>query len=191
MSNLNLSKLRKGDVPKMLLWGNHDDLRFDHYNFPVLNEMEMKLWYHSKNKLFRKKIYKVENDDKMVGFITIKKINWVLREAEMGIVFDPDEMSKGYGTQGIALILQEYFHGMKMKRLWLRVAAFNKRAINAYIKAGFKLVKVVDEPFEEQGLRFEISNLHKGFDLKNGVLYTEYFYMDITKERYCRLQEER
>ncbi|MBN2794077.1 MAG: GNAT family N-acetyltransferase [Clostridia bacterium] len=184
---IKLSKLVRSDVPKMMAWGKHYDPRFFHYNFDLSTENGFELWYRSKRKIFLRRIYKVENEEnKMVGFITIKNINWATRVAEMGIVFDPNELSKGYGTEGMKVIFKEFFEVMKMNRLYLRVAAFNQRAYRSYIKAGFRVYKKQNDPFENQQMNQVINQQFDGFHMEGDVLYTDYIYMDVDKERYFK-----
>lgn len=182
---IKLSKLTRADVPKMVLWGKHYDPRYYHYNFDLTTENGFDMWYKSKRKIFFRRIYKVENDaQEMVGFITIKNINWATRVAEMGIVFDPNQLSKGYGTEGMKAIMVEFFDVMKMNRLYLRVASFNHRAYRSYIKAGFKVYKKQNDPFENQQLNQVLNQQFDGFHMEDDILYTDYIYMDVTKERY-------
>ncbi len=47
--------------------------------------------------------------------MTIKNINWLKRRAEMGIVFNPDVVSKGYGTASIKALYEIYFNHLNMK----------------------------------------------------------------------------
>lgn len=187
-NRVTVSKLTVRDVPRMLSWGNHDDIRLDHYNFPILKKTEYVLWYRSKAKFLRKKIYKAENESGLlVGFITIKKIDWFKREAEMGIVFDPNYVNCGYGTEAIGVIFDEFFGHLKMKRLWLRVADFNVRAYKAYKKVGFSAFRIAEEPYEEQGLSNKINYYYPDMKIIDDVLYSGYQYMEITKEMYLGL----
>lgn len=179
-----LSKLTRNDVPKMMFWGKHYDPRFFHYNFDLTTENGFDLWYKSKKKLFYRKIYKIEIEEEMVGFITIKNIKWSTRAAEMGIVFNPDRLSKGYGTRGMKLILEEYFNVLNMNKLYLRVASFNTRAYKSYIKAGFVEEKRIDEAFESQMVKEVIARQYDNFYLIDDTLYTNYIYMSIDKESY-------
>lgn len=182
-----LSKLTLEDVPKMVNWGKHYDARFYHYNFDITTENGFNLWHKSKKKVFYKKIYKIENENyDMVGFITIKNINWVTRTAEMGIVFDPSNLSKGYGYKGILLMLSEYFINLKMNKIFLRVALFNVRAYKSYLKAGFIEYKKTSEPFEYQQINKLLNNKYNDFNLIDDILYTDYIYMHITNEMYLK-----
>ena len=122
----------------------------------------------------------------LVGFITIKNINWATRTAEMGIVFDPNNLSMGYGSKGTSLILAEYFEVLNMNRLYLRVASFNVRAYKSYLKSGFVEYKRTEEPFENQQLNVLLNKQYIDLYLIDDVLYTEYIYMHFTKEMYFK-----
>lgn len=183
-----LSKLTREDVHKMVSWGKHLDSRFYHYNFDLTTEHGFNLWYKSKKKIFYRKIYKVEDEfNNMVGFITIKNINWPTRTAEMGIVFNPKILNQGYGTLGLKLILKEFFEVLNMNRLYLRVAGFNDRAYKSYIKSGFVEFKKTEEPFENQKLNNLINRQYEDFYICEDILYSEYIYMHVTKKMYLEM----
>lgn len=191
MSKMYLSKLNRDDVPKMMSWGKHCDARFYHYNFDLTTETGFDLWYKSKKKIFYRKIYKVENKDhEMVGFITIKNINWATRTAEMGIVFDPSNLNKGYGSKGIKLMLFEFFENLNMNKLYLRVASFNERAYRSYLKTGFVEFKRKEEAFENQLVNELLNKQYSELYLIDDVLFSEYIYMHITKEMCFEYKKE-
>ena len=55
----------------------------------------------------------------------------------LGIVLDPNQINKGYGTEILKVFLDYYFNEMKMLKMELEVSSFNKRAYNVYKKLGF------------------------------------------------------
>lgn len=182
-------KLKRRDIDKMVLWGKHQDPIFLHYNFPEFSNHERDLWYKIKARDFRKRCFAVENmKGCIVGYISLRDIKFFKRESEMGIVFDPDKLNQGYGTDALNNFLNLYFNKYKMKRLKLKVAKFNKRALRCYEKCGFKILKEVYDEFEEQNIGIAtmkgIVKRNKEFGIDNGRLMTKYYYMDITKERY-------
>jgi len=180
-----LSKLSRRDVPRMMFWGKHKDPRFYHYNFDVTTEAGFDFWFKSKRQIFQRRIYKVEDEDRnMVGFITIKNIQWFSRQAEMGIVFDPNILDKGYGTAGIYAMFEEYFDVMKMQTLTLRVATFNQRALHTYLKCGFEIQDKRLEAFEFQQINKILMTTSEDFDDFDGVLHTYYYHMSISRRQY-------
>ncbi|RKD22271.1 hypothetical protein BET04_06240 [Caminicella sporogenes] len=184
-----IRKLERKDVDKMIEWGKHDEPIFYHYNFPYLSEKERDLWFKIKTKKFTKKCFAIENlNGELIGYISLRNIKFFKRESELGIVFNPDVINKGYGTDALNKFLDIYFTKEKMKTLFLKVGKFNKRAIRCYEKCGFEIINEVYEEFEEQGLseeiKKEIVEKYKDFDLKDNKLMTTYYYMKITKEKY-------
>lgn len=87
------------------------------------------------------KIFAIETiaERKYIGGIDLHGINWIDRQAEIGIVIgEKSHWSKGYGTDAMRLIMRLGFEKMGLKRLWLKVLAFNARGIRCYEKCGFK-----------------------------------------------------
>lgn len=180
---LSVKPLDPKDVCQMTNWGKHGDIRLLHYNFNYTSVYDCQRWYRSKNKFLRKYIFGIYTEDILVGYITLKNINWLFRKGEMGIVLDPAKVNKGYGTQAIKKYLRIVFKQYKMKKIMLRVAAFNKRAKRAYEKVGFRIYKESYEIYEEQEFLLKDNNytLFDEMVFKKDEVYTKYYYMVINK----------
>ncbi len=179
--------LKRKDVDSMTKWGKHEDLTFLHYNFPYLNDKERNLWYKIKTQKSKKRCYAIEDLDKnLIGYISLRDIKFLKRESELGIVFDPKCIDKGYGTEALWNFLDIYFNKIKMKRLILRVAKFNKRAIRCYEKCGFiktyEALEEFEEQYEDSEIRKNILNRYKDIIIKDNKLMTKYYYMHITNK---------
>lgn len=77
---------------------------------------------------------------KLIGTIGFDRL-WSLSAgcAEVGIaIWEQDERSKGYGQEALFLLSFYAFEVLRLHRLQLHVLSFNKRAINAYKKVGYK-----------------------------------------------------
>ncbi|WP_236909643.1 GNAT family N-acetyltransferase [Clostridium sp. Cult3] len=175
-------------------WGTHENpLLFD-YNMPPLRDDEIIEWYHYKTMGYNKKYYSVFNEhNRFIGYMGIKQIRWILREATLGIVFDPNFINQGYGTEGILTFLDYYFNHMNMKRMYLEVAKFNKRAIRCYKKSGFSIVDIYIDEFFDQNLDLENPYFLKeksSFVLKDGKVYNYIYKMKIDKKTYLKEGEE-
>ena len=180
---LRVKALDPKDVYQMINWGKHEDIRLLHYNFNYTNIYDCQRWYRSKNKFLRKYIFGIYTEDILVGYITLKNINWLFRKGEMGIVMDPSMINRGYGTKAMKMYLRIVFNQYKMKKIVLRVAAFNKRAKRAYEKVGFKIYKESYEVYEEQEYLLKNNNytLFDEMIFKKGEVYTKYYYMIFNK----------
>ena len=73
-----------------------------------------------------------------IGDIGLIDINWVDRQAEVGVMIgEKPYWNKGYGTQAMSLLLQYAFDMVNLNRVFLRVYEPNLRGIRSYSKAGF------------------------------------------------------
>lgn len=184
-SGINVRKFRKTDAKEMMKWGEHEDTRFLHYNYPYESNIEHLIWYKMKSKFLSRRLFAVVKDDKeIIAYIILKRIDWFKRSGEMGIAMDINHMGKGYGPICVRQFLDIVFTKMKFKKVWLRTADFNVRAQKTYEKVGFKLINRIEEEFEEQSQAFELSFEYDYFKMKGTKLHTLYHYMEITMEDY-------
>lgn len=186
-----ITDLQREQVDAMQWWGKHVNPLFYGYNFPVLNEYEREYWYRNKKYSFTKRCFGVCNlEHQLVGYISLRNIRWVRKISELGIVFDPKHLNKGYGTDSLKVFLKYYFEYMKMKQLNLKVAVFNIRAERCYQKNGFQLKEIKYDIFEDQSLAvFEREDLKKYRDLfkkEEKRLFCLFKHMYITKEIYLQ-----
>lgn len=78
-------------------------------------------------------------DNKMVGTVGLHEVNWINRNATLGIfIGDKEYRDKGYGTEAIRLILEYGFKYMNLHSIKLDAMKFNSRALKCYEKCGFK-----------------------------------------------------
>ena len=77
--------------------------------------------------------------DKLIGTISLEKIDYMNRTATLGIFIGEKEyLSKGYGTEAIRLLLDYGFNYMNLHSIELDLMSFNERALKCYKKCGFK-----------------------------------------------------
>lgn len=78
-------------------------------------------------------------ENKMIGTISLEKVNYINRVATLGIfIGDIDYRNDGYGSEAIRLILDFGFNYLNLNNINLDVLSFNERAQNCYKKCGFK-----------------------------------------------------
>lgn len=175
--NLKVRMLELSDMPQMSQWGTHEDPRFFAYNFPYKRQIDYLLWYRSKKKAFRRYIYGVFLGERLIGYITLKHIKWIRREAQMGVSFDPDFLEKGYGTKAIQMYLELVFSNFRLDTIKLKTAGFNYRGQRCYHKVGFVPYETKFEPFEDQSQRFDLLLNFGDFQMVADELWTDYIYM--------------
>ena len=86
-------------------------------------------------------------EKKLIGTIGFGRL-WSLSSgsAEVGIaIWEPDQRSKGYGSEALYLLSFYAFEVLGLHRLQLHVVGFNKRAIATYKKLGYKEVGTLRE----------------------------------------------
>ena len=106
-----------------------------------------------------------KEDDTLLGNVGLTKIDYKNGRAELGIfIGEEDNLSKGYGSEAIKLLLEFAFNEIRLHTVMLTVFSNNPRAIKAYNKCGFK----------EFGRRHE-AMYHNGE-------YLDLIYMEIINE---------
>jgi len=182
-----IRRLSRKDVDQLKNWGTHQDPLFETYNFPKTNDEYRNYWYREKQGKYFRKIFGVFlQDGRLVGYITLKRIRRFQKKAELGVVFDPKELSRGYGKEALQLFLHHWLTEEKLKEIYLIVGAFNKRAKQVYTKLGFIKEYEYWESFENPKITPEIlTNLgyeEEYFKIYKGEVYCKYERMRIRQE---------
>ena len=106
-----------------------------------------------------------------IGNVGLHNIDHINKHAELGIVIgEKDYWDKGYGARAIILMLKYAFYILNLNMVYLRVVAFNRRAIKCYEKVGFRHVGRIRQ-----------------FILR-GERYYDLIIMDIIKRDFIRRQ---
>lgn len=135
---LRFERLKLSHVRKMKDWKRHENPLLEDYNFDFYNEKGFKLFYFEKTMSPFDRYYAIIYDDKVIGYLGTKQINFLTRSSVLGLVLDPGIIDKGYGTLALSEFLKFYFDKLKMRKMILEVAAYNPRAKHVYEKMGFK-----------------------------------------------------
>ena len=79
------------------------------------------------------------SDNVLLGNIRLSDIDYKSGTATLGIFIGEEEnLSKGYGSEAIKLILSYAFNELRLHNIMLNVYDMNERAKKAYQKCGFK-----------------------------------------------------
>jgi RimJ/RimL family protein N-acetyltransferase len=136
-----LRALERDDVARMHAWFNDPEVRsfLDAY-YPISLDAEA-AWYESLQRPGSKdRVYGIVERESgtHIGNVGLHNIDWPSSAAEVGIVIgDKRYWSKGLGTEAMVAILRFAFATMNLRRIYLKVYAYNTRAIRSYEKAGF------------------------------------------------------
>ncbi len=80
-----------------------------------------------------------ETEDKLIGFIDLKNIDWEIPKTEIGFYIDESYAGKGIITQALEKICEHCFEEMGFEKLFLRTHPENISAQRVADKCGFEL----------------------------------------------------
>ena len=179
-------RLELDDVYAMRNWGYHSNPLLADYNFPILNNEEVKKWYRLKTKFFLNKYYGIFKKDKvLIGYMGIKNIKLIRGQSTLGIVLDPNYIDRGYGSEILRCFLDYYFNRMNMKRMYLEVAKFNKRAYRLYKNMGFTTTSYYLDEFFNPDLDLNNNyylNSKSCFVIRGKKIYNYIYQMRLEKD---------
>jgi RimJ/RimL family protein N-acetyltransferase len=143
--NIRLRPLQKSDLSKMVLWNIDEELQnFVDCTLPD-NLFHLERWYLENVPDRHYQIFAIETRDGcLIGDMELDHICWSKRETELRIRIGEKEFwGQGLGTEAVALVLNYVFQVKSFFRVYLRVYDFNHRAINCYLKNGFRPIGVL------------------------------------------------
>ncbi len=191
---ISIERLKLEDVYEMRQWGFHENPLIEDYNFPEINDEEIEIWYKRKTKPRKNKYYAIRNENQiLIGYMGIKDIKRFRRKSTLGLVFDPNYVNQGYGTETLMIFLIYYFTEMKMKSMLLEVTEFNRRAYRLYEKIGFKSIgyylNEFFNPYLDLSSPYYIDE-KSSFEIKKGKLYNYIYLMELKKEDFMEKIED-
>ena len=139
---VNLRAVEKKDLEDIMKWVNDREVTkyLSAFLYPVSRAEEEKFLERamSHNDTEKNLVMETKEGD-YIGQISLHKIDWKNRNAELGIVIGNKEYwGKGYGTDAIKILLNHAFNQMNLYKVYLRVFDYNQRGTHCYEKCGFK-----------------------------------------------------
>jgi RimJ/RimL family protein N-acetyltransferase len=136
-----LGPLRRDLLPLYQRWINDPEVaRALGIFLPLTVEKETE-WYESEAKSEKSALFTIYELSTLrpIGTTTLIDLDHRNRRAEFGIAIgEADCRNKGYGTETTRLVLDYAFTVVGLHSVMLRVFEFNRGAVRAYEKAGFK-----------------------------------------------------
>ncbi len=80
-----------------------------------------------------------KEDNQPVGKIRYFNLNMLNRSVELGYIIAPDERKKGYGKEGLRLLIVYLFTYLNLNRIYAQTAAFNEASVKLLKSLDFKL----------------------------------------------------
>ena len=90
-------------------------------------------------------------DKTPVGLVSFFGYNHLNRSAELGLLIDPDEQKKGYGSDAIKIISRYLFHYRGLNKVHAQTAGFNKAATALLASLGFKRDAILRDHYYHDG----------------------------------------
>ena len=170
-SRLKLRKMTLEDTELYHKWRN--DLEVMHFTNPSLDVYPMETTKQFVDQVIlgsqnaKSYIIVEKENEKSIGVVSLINIDYKNRNAECIIdIGEKEYWGKGFGSEGLRLVLDYAFYEMNLHRVSLRVFSFNDRAIRMYKRIGFK---------EEGNSRQSLFRDGKWHDIIHmGILQTEY-----------------
>jgi UDP-4-amino-4,6-dideoxy-N-acetyl-beta-L-altrosamine N-acetyltransferase len=134
-----LRRIEREDIPTFVRWFSDPEVR----EFLLLNRpisiAEEEQWFEAQLRSHDSEVFAIETTDGVhIGNTGLHDINWLHRNAELGIVIgEKQHWGKGYGSDATRVLLRFAFDEMNLHRIQLTVYEDNSRAIRAYEKCGF------------------------------------------------------
>lgn len=148
-----LRPLKERDLEKSRQWVNDWEICRGLLRYLPVADFEHKEWFKKLKSDEKKIVFAIEikSSKKYIGNVGLRSIDWRNRNADFFIyIGEKTVWNKGYGTEATALFVEYCFKTLNLRKVYLRVAEYNKGAIRAYEKVGFKKEGALkDEIFAE------------------------------------------
>ncbi len=139
---ISIRKITWDDTDLVVAWRNNKRIR-DHFIYRVEFTREIhENWLRTKvdtGEVAQFIICENSRDGRPVGSVYFRYTDKTKNEAEYGIfIGEDDAVGKGYGSETAQVAVKYAKEVLGIKRIILRVFAYNKVAIRSYEKAGFR-----------------------------------------------------
>ena len=192
-----IRNLEREDIDERLKWKPYPDPLYYHYNPRPLSAVEKELWYMKKKEDPNMVYLSVDNPKgDLIGFLSLYRIDKKNKTSWMGIYLGYEFINQGYGTDALLTLMKYYFEELGYDKMFLDVAALNKRAIRCYEKCGFRHLR---RKFNLHDPRAKIDvfsndrfkNVRKYFRRKGKDLLVQFEEMVITKKEWLDTEDEK
>lgn len=142
IADLVLTPLMDDDAPRLHEWRRDPEILNGALGYPFPASLAAELdWIRSFSPRGTPQdiclAVRQEPGGELLGYCMLRGIDWISRVAEFGIVIGPQARGMGVGSRALKLVQSYATHDLSLRKLWLRVAEYNERAISMYASAGF------------------------------------------------------
>lgn len=158
-----LDRIKKADIPLLTAWWNDTTyqatLRRD--GIFLITEETLEEWNFQSDDVVHREFFgfaiRRNEDNLLVGNCGLMNIRWQARSCELFIgIGDAEMRGKGYGADGLRVLVNYAFHEMNMHRVGLVVSVFNPQAIQTYERVGFKREGAMRDFVYREGKHYDL-----------------------------------
>lgn len=135
-----LRKLTYAKIELVRFWRTHPKIaKFMTYQGNITLEQQ-EIWFQKINNSGKDFYFIIEVDDKEIGVINIKDVDFVKSEGEPGIfIWDDDYLDSDFSFRASLCLNDFVFYDLKLEKMRAHVLADNKNAVKFNKFWGFKL----------------------------------------------------
>lgn len=154
--DIRLRTVEREDIPTFVRWFNDPEVRRYLLMFEPMSKAKEERWFEARLDRTDDYLFGIEvpagDGWQHIGNVGLHRVDWVNSNCIFGIVIgEPEFWGKGYGTKATRAALHFAFDTLNLHRVELEVFAFNRRAMRAYEKAGFRLEGTRREAIYQDG----------------------------------------
>lgn len=154
-----LRSVEAPDLERWLEWFNEEEItQYLNVVYPY-SRVEAESYWKRSQQSASEVLYSIvsQAEQKHIGSINLKKIDWRSRHAELGILLGVKEFwGRGYGQDAVQTICRFAFEEMGLHRVYLYVREDHEAGIRAYEKAGFQIEGRARQQLYRQGKFYDL-----------------------------------
>lgn len=154
--DIRLRAVEREDIPTFVRWFNDPEVRRYLLMFEPMSKAKEERWFEARLDRTDDYLFGIEvpagDGWRHIGNVGLHRVDWISSHCNFGIVIgERDYWGKGYGSKATRAALRFAFHTLNLHRVELEVFDFNRRAMRAYEKAGFRLEGTRREALYQDG----------------------------------------
>ena len=138
---ITIRKITEADTDNILKWRNSKHVMDVFIDRNLLTKEIHTNWLNNYVKTGKVAQYIIhdEDDDKDVGSVYLKDIDYKNKKAEFGIfIGDENSIGKGIGVQAAKQLLDIGFNELGLNKIFARILQYNQASYKMFMKLGFK-----------------------------------------------------
>jgi len=134
-----IRNIEENELEKLREWRNSTKINRYLFNRREISSSEHEAWFREVEKNPLRDILVYEENDKLVGFMQLKKTDEKTDVFEWGFYIDPEQLGEGLGSRFAVDALNYIFAKFKAEKIFGQVVSSNIPSIKLHEYLGFKL----------------------------------------------------